>query len=185
MDWLAGLSTATDPGLGEAFRAAGRRQGYEFCPVYLDDRERDAFYHGFSNEIIWPLFHDLQSLCNFDPEYWRAYRAVNDRYAEAIAEHAGSSEFLWVHDYQLMGVGGARACAGCHRHPRLLPAHSVPATRYLRSSCPGAQECLRSLLAYDLIGFQTRRDRRNFVDCVRELLPGCGGDGQRGNRWSG
>jgi hypothetical protein len=35
------------------------------------------FYHGFSNAVIWPLFHDLQSLCNFDPAYWRTYREVN------------------------------------------------------------------------------------------------------------
>jgi trehalose 6-phosphate synthase len=30
---------------------------------------------------------------------------------------------------------------------------------------------LRSLLEYDLIGFQTVRDRRNFLECVRLLLP--------------
>ena len=30
---------------------------------------------------------------------------------------------------------------------------------------------LHSLLEYDLVGFQTVRDRRNFLDCVRLLLP--------------
>ena len=35
-------------------------------------RRCDNFYLGFSNEIIWPLFHDLPSLCNFDPAYWRS-----------------------------------------------------------------------------------------------------------------
>ena len=43
------------------------------------------FYLGFSNEIIWPLFHDLQSLCNFDPAYWRTYCEVNRKFADVIA----------------------------------------------------------------------------------------------------
>ncbi len=169
--WIGWPGCDSDsPDLGEAFRTAGRRQGYEFFPVYLDDRERDAFYYGFSNEIIWPLFHDLQSLCNFDPQYWRAYQAVNERYAEAIATHATSSDFLWVHDYQLMGVGervrtlGVTGSLGFFLHIPFPPPD-------IFATLPWREGVLRSLLAYDLIGFQTRRDRRNFVDCVRELLP--------------
>ncbi|HBG30919.1 MAG TPA: trehalose-6-phosphate synthase, partial [Gammaproteobacteria bacterium] len=30
---------------------------------------------------------------------------------------------------------------------------------------------LRALLEFDLIGFQTLRDQRNFVQCIRTLLP--------------
>lgn len=160
-----------DPRLAAEFRAAGLREGYDFHPVYLDDDERASFYNGFSNEIIWPLFHDLQSLCNFDPAYWRTYNAVNDRYAGAIAAKAIASDFIWVHDYQLMGVGA--------RLRRKAPGSTIgfflhipfPAPDIF-AKLPWRQEVLRSLLAYDLVGFQTRRDRRNFVDCVRELLPG-------------
>lgn len=36
---------------------------------------------------------------------------------------------------------------------------------------PWRYTLLRALLEYDLIGFQTPRDRRNFVQCVRTLLP--------------
>jgi trehalose 6-phosphate synthase len=37
---------------------------------------------------------------------------------------------------------------------------------------PWRQELLSSLLEYDLIGFQTMRDRRNFIHCVRTLMEG-------------
>ena len=56
--------------------------------MFLTEAERDGFYNGFSNEVIWPLFHDLQSLCNFDPAYWQAYEAVNLKYAQAVAASA-------------------------------------------------------------------------------------------------
>jgi trehalose 6-phosphate synthase len=45
---------------------------------------------------------------------------------------------------------------------------------------------LQSLLSYDLIGFQTIRDRRNFLQCVRLLLPGARFSGKGtvlGVRW--
>ena len=32
---------------------------------------------------------------------------------------------------------------------------------------PERHAVLTSLLAYDLVGFQTQRDRRNFIQCVR------------------
>ena len=70
--WI-GWSGATEEELPEAgalFADARRRFGYDLVPVALSTKERDGFYSGFSNEIIWPLFHDLLSMCNFDPSYW-------------------------------------------------------------------------------------------------------------------
>ena len=52
---------------------------YELVPLYLTNEERINFYLGFSNEILWPLFHDLQTRCNFDPAYWQTYVSVNDK----------------------------------------------------------------------------------------------------------
>jgi trehalose-6-phosphate synthase len=36
---------------------------------------------------------------------------------------------------------------------------------------PWRFQILHALLRYDLIGFQTLHDRRNFVQCIRTLLP--------------
>ena len=54
---------------------ATRDAGYNVVPVALSEAERDEFYYGYSNEVIWPLFHDLQNFCNFEPAYWQAYKA--------------------------------------------------------------------------------------------------------------
>src|SRR5439155_320173 len=43
------------------FAEATRDAGYEVVPVALSEAERDEFYYGYSNEVIWPLFRDLQN----------------------------------------------------------------------------------------------------------------------------
>src|SRR5207248_1578498 len=89
--------------LAEATRGAG----YKVVPVALSETDRDEFYYGYSNEVIWPLFHDLQNFCNFEPGYWQTYKAVNDRFADTIACCAQPNDFVWVHDYHLMYVAQA------------------------------------------------------------------------------
>lgn len=63
-------------------------------PFALSETERDEFYYGYSNEVIWPLFHDLQNFCNFEPAFWQTYQAVNEHYAEAIARHCQRNDFI-------------------------------------------------------------------------------------------
>ena len=38
------------------------------------------------------------------------------------------------------------------------------------SKLPQQQRLLRALLQFDLLGFQTRRDVRNFIQCVRRVM---------------
>ena len=69
--WIGWPGTlGEDPLLGKTLKEATRTAGYRLRAVPLDSEERDKFYYGYANEIIWPLFHDLPSLCNFDPSYW-------------------------------------------------------------------------------------------------------------------
>ncbi len=92
---------------GAPLAEASRDAGYQIIPVALSEAERDEFYYGYSNEVIWPLFHDLQNFCNFEPAFWQTYKAVNERYAETIAQHCERDDFIWVHDYHLMYVAQA------------------------------------------------------------------------------
>ncbi|MGB6131222.1 MAG: trehalose-6-phosphate synthase [Acidobacteriaceae bacterium] len=146
------------------------REGCQLVPVSLTPTERKGFYTGFSNEIVWPLFHDLQSLCNFDPSYWNAYTGVNRRFAEAAARVSTAESLIWVHDYHLMMVGeclrgmGVQARMGFFLH---IPFPALDIFEKL----PWRSEILRALFQYDVIGLQTHRDRRNFLGCVRRLLP--------------
>lgn len=169
--WIGWPGTSSAPGeLDAALAAVAQDTGYTLEPVTLSAEQVQNFYQGFSNEIIWPLFHDLQSLCNFDPAYWRAYGEVNQRYAEVIARNSRDSDFIWVHDYHLMSVAQNLHQLGNHsRTAFFLHIPFPPLDIYVK--LPWRFQFLRALLEYDLIGFQTLRDRRNFVQCLRTLIP--------------
>ncbi len=153
----------------EPLAEATRNAGYKVVPVSLSETERDEFYYGYSNEVIWPLFHDLQNFCNFEPAYWQTYREVNERYAEAIAQHSRADDFIWVHDYHLMYV--AQALRERAVRAALTFFLHIPFPPYdIFAKLPQQQRLLRALLQFDLLGFQTRRDLRNFVQCVRRVM---------------
>ena len=152
------------------FAEATRDAGYEVVPVALSEAERDEFYYGYSNEVIWPLFHDLQNFCHFEPTFWETYKAVNERYAEAIARHCQPEDFIWVHDYHLMYVAQALRERGVHA--ALTFFLHIPFPPFdIFAKLPQQQRLLRALLEFDLLGFQTRRDLRNFLQCVRRVVP--------------
>ncbi len=167
--WIGWPGTAgSSPQLRSALNAAGKGAGCELAPVALSEADIRDFYHGFSNEVVWPLFHDMSSLCNFDPAYWAAYQAVNRKYARAVAARAAPGDFVWVHDYHLMLVGselrsmGSRAQTGFFLH---IPFPSPD----VFSKLPWREPVLRALLQYDLVGFQTAHDRANFTACLAIL----------------
>lgn len=143
--------------------------GYDLAAVSLSEEDLELYYHGFSNEILWPLFHDLQSHCNFLPAYWHAYQHVNRMFAEHIFEHTRPSDYIWVHDYHLMNVAvelrgmGVESPLGYFLHIPFPPPD-------IFIKLPWRFQILRALLEYDLVGFQTMRDKRNFIQCVRMLL---------------
>jgi trehalose 6-phosphate synthase len=166
-----------DPDLAAALERAGEDAGFTLRSVPLTADEVHEFYLGFSNEVVWPLFHDLQSLCNFEPAYWRTYCEVNRRFAEVVAANAAPGDFIWVHDYHLMNVARELRLAGAGARVGFFLHIPFPSPD-LFLKLPWRREVLHSLLEYDLIGFQTQRDRRNFVQCVRALVKDAGIEGR-------
>ena len=168
--WIGWPGTGEGSGdLDAALAQATHDAGYALKPVALTSEEIHNFYLGFSNEIVWPLFHDMHSLCNFRPEYWRTYLNVNRKYADVVAANSSGRDFVWVHDYHLMHVAselrrlGSRARLGFFLHIPFPPLD-------IFVKLPWRFPLLRALLEYDMIGFQTLRDRRNFLQCVRTLV---------------
>jgi trehalose 6-phosphate synthase len=157
--------------LQELLEQGSRETGYSLTPVHLTGEEIEKYYFGFSNEILWPLFHDLASRCNFDPSYWRYYQQVNDKFARVVAENTLEEEdYVWIHDYQLILVAACLEEMGVRRRTGFfLHIPFPPLDGFIR--LPWRFQILEALLRYDLVGFQTVRDRRNFMDCVRMLIP--------------
>jgi trehalose 6-phosphate synthase len=170
--WIGWPGLPLEPGGSwEAVLSAGyRERGYELVPVLLSDEEVKKFYEGFSNAILWPLFHDLLGQCNFDPSFWYSYLEVNERFAASVIEHSRDEDFIWVQDYQLIHVAEqARRRRETARIGFFLHIPFPPLDILLK--LPWRGEILKALLAYDLLGFQTPRDSRNFLTCIENLLP--------------
>ncbi len=146
------------------------KEGYDFSAVLLSRSEVDLYYEGFSNAIIWPLFHDLQTECHFVPEFWKAYKLVNRKFAKVTASQVKETDFVWVHDYQLLLLGQELRTLGVKS--RLIFFLHIPfAPLDIFLKIPWRFEILRAMLCFDFIGFQTKRDERNFLDCLRALCP--------------
>lgn len=166
--WIGWPGTPSKADISKPLKVASKEAGYSLIPVHMQKDEVQRFYIGMSNEIIWPLFHDLQSYCNFDPDYWETYKNINAKFADVIKENTTNEDFIWVHDYHLMTVAkelrarGIKATIGFFLHIPFPPLD-------IFVKLPWRAEILTSLLEYDIIGFQTLRDRRNFLQCLRTL----------------
>jgi len=137
--------------------------------VRLTSEEVDGFYYGFSNRTIWPLFHYFLEYSEFELASWNTYKAVNQKFADAILEKAGDDDTIWIHDYQLMLVPQMvreqrpNISIGFFLH---IPFPSFEIFRTM----PWREEVLQGLLGSDLIGFHIYDYERHFLSSVRRLL---------------
>jgi len=170
--WIGHVGQQATDEVARLIELASLNQSYQLHTVLLSPEEVSNFYHGFSNEIIWPLFHDLQSRCNFSPEYWSAYCTVNERFAETAVRFATHDSFVWVHDYhftllaQYLRRRNDSCGIGLFQHIPFPPPD-------IFEKLPWRRDILRGMLMYDVVGFQTQRDQNNFGNCLQALLPEC------------
>lgn len=168
--WVGSPGGADSPQARKLLASAARPRSYRYAPVFLNAEEEHDFYQGFSNEVIWPLFHDLQSRCNFEPRYWESYQEVNRKFAKATEQASSSASLIWIHDYHLMQV--AKTLRGRRPDAKLAFFLHIPfPPPDIFEKLPWRRQILEGLLEHDLIGLQTRRDERNFVACLRSFVP--------------
>jgi trehalose 6-phosphate synthase len=168
--WVGSGGTEDSPEIRKILEEASGENPFKYSPLFLTGEEQSNFYEGFSNEIIWPLFHDLQSRCNFDPKYWDFYERVNRKFADAVEHASNREDLIWIHDYQLMQVAKTLRS----RRPKARLAfflHTPFPSPDIFAKLPWRQQILEDLLAHDLLGVQTGRDQRNLVACIRTFVP--------------
>ena len=143
--------------------------GYSVKPVMLTPDEVKNYYEGFSNSVIWPLFHGFIGKCIFQPEYWENYEKVNKKFALTVYQNANHLDFIWVHDYQLILVG-AQLRKRNMRNPIGFFLH-IPFPSYdTFARCPWRFELLSAMLEYDILGFHTIQNKQNFIRCIKKLI---------------
>ncbi|OMP78716.1 bifunctional alpha,alpha-trehalose-phosphate synthase (UDP-forming)/trehalose-phosphatase [[Flexibacter] sp. ATCC 35208] len=139
-------------------------------PVYLTQDEINNYYEGFSNEVLWPVFHYMSVYARYEQVYWDYYYQVNTKFRDAVLEVAEPGDIIWIHDYQLLLLPGMiRAAApdvaiGYFQH---IPFPSFELFRLI----PWRVELLEGMLGADLLGFHTFDDSHHFLNAVTRLLP--------------
>jgi trehalose 6-phosphate synthase/phosphatase len=127
------------------------------------------YYEGFSNGVLWPLFHYLLDQVPLHVRDWEPYQEVNERFADIVAQHYEPGDLIWIHDYQLLLLPGLLrerlpdARIGFFLH---IPFPSEELFRTL----PERDDLLRGLLGADLVGFHTPAYLRHFAASLTQIL---------------
>ncbi|WP_277209301.1 alpha,alpha-trehalose-phosphate synthase (UDP-forming) [Isoptericola croceus] len=142
--------------------------GMMLVPVTLSASEIEKYYEGFSNDTLWPLYHDVIAPPAYHRQWWDSYRRVNQRFAEAAAAQAAQGGVVWVHDYQLQLV--PKMLRDLRPDLRIGFFDHIPFPPVeLFQQLPWRRNILEGLLGADLVGFQRGGDASNFVRAVRRL----------------
>jgi alpha,alpha-trehalose-phosphate synthase [UDP-forming]/trehalose-phosphatase len=150
-------------------RVPPERPSFALKRVWLGASEADNYYHGYSNQVLWPLCHITLDRVYYRKKFWEDYSRANRLFAGAALEEAGPGAVLWVHDFHLCLVPQFVR----ERRPDLTIAHfwHIPWPDWsVFRACPQSKEILEGLLGNDLIGFQIPLFAKNFMACARECL---------------
>lgn len=136
--------------------------GIELHAVPLTADDVAGYYEGFSNDTLWPLYHDAIRDSGYRTEDWDAYVAVNARFAERIMGIAPEGAAVWLHDYHLQLVPALLRA----KRPDLRIGwfdHIPWPPIELFQRLPWRTEIVEGLLGADLLGFQRLGGMRNFL----------------------
>jgi len=143
--------------------------GVRLEPIALSSSEVQNYYEGFSNDTLWPLYHDALRDSTYNFLHWEAYEAVNRRFADTLADITPEGAIVWVHDYHLQLV--PRMLREKRQDVQLGFFFHIPfPPTELFMRLPWRTEIAAGLAACDLVGFQRSINAANFVSVCEELL---------------
>lgn len=154
----------------------GREGPVTLSTLDLSTAEHEAYYSGFANRCLWPLFHFRLDLTHYERAHYQAYERVNRRFAEVLLPQLRDDDLVWVHDYHLFPIArelrklGARQRLGFFLHIPFPP-------RELLTVLPQHRALVEALFDYDLVGFQIQDDVNRLAAYVEQDLGGRVGDG--------
>lgn len=144
---------------------------FSILPLFVREESYNNYYNGFSNSVLWPLFHYFPSLAKYKKEDFDAYVTVNRLFADTLLPVLQPDDIVWVHDYQLMllpqmiRMERPEATIGFFLH---IPFPSYELLRLLPSEWKMA--IINGLLGADLVGFHTFDYVQHFIHSVKMLL---------------
>jgi trehalose 6-phosphate synthase len=180
-------------GLGDALKARGGiwfgwdgktvRQGTHVEPeiqsidgattitLPMTNKDYREYYAGFSNSVLWPLFHYRLDLIEFQAVFLRGYKRVNSKFADGLSPHLKPKDVIWIHDYHLIPLASELRKRGSDQKMGFFLHIPFPPPEML-TAAPESEWLIRSLFSYDLLGFQTNIDLANFRHYIEQYFDG-------------
>lgn len=151
-------------------------QGVTCAGVPLSEQDYRQYYIGYSNSVLWPLFHYRTDLIDYRKADYQGYERVNAQLARRLQPLLRDDDIIWIHDYHLIPFAKCLRAAGC-RHAIGFFLHIPFPPPEMLTAAPNHAALVDALLDYDLVGFQTQADLSNFHRYIDEqaagaLLPG-------------
>ncbi|WP_421622011.1 alpha,alpha-trehalose-phosphate synthase (UDP-forming) [Alkalilimnicola ehrlichii] len=146
--------------------AVQNANGVRYATLRLTRAEYERFYLGFSNQVLWPLFHYRLPYVHCQRADREGYWAVNRLFADRLPDLPDAESPIWIHDYHFIPLGQMLRERGITNPLGFFLHTPFPAWDVYRA-LPDHQALLEALCAHDLVGFQTDLDRDNFLDCLR------------------
>ncbi len=159
--WDGKVLTAT-----QRYATRSSHSNVDYATISLSREDYDDYYKGYSNSVLWPLFHLHMNLVDYQQKSADGYERVNALFARKLLPLLQDGDLIWVHDYHCIPLGHYLRQAKVSS-PLGFFLH-IPFPPYdLFRTLPNPQRLLHSLCSYDLVGFQTDIDRESFLDSVR------------------
>ena len=161
--------------------------------IDISDRQRHNHYNGWSNQVLWPKFHNFSDeflnhnfpdLSDINPKqgwkWYKNYQMTNMDMARAIGHNLlnkGEKEVVIINDYQLMLAanylpGDMIAPMGYFHHITVPPAERTKEnlSSMQKPMAKWVKDCIAGPLNCDFAGFHVPEWRDNFAETVQECL---------------
>lgn len=171
--WIAHGSGSADKEMvdaGDRIRVPPSDPSYTLRRIWLSNEEQEGYYYGLANEGLWPLCHIAFVRPVFRESNWRQYKAVNEKFADAVVREARCEDpIVLVQDY----------------HFALLPKmirERLPKANIITfwhipwpnaetfGICPWKEEIVEGLLGSSILGFHTHFHCNNFLETVDRFV---------------
>ena len=160
--WFGWSGTVVEGGTpGEGEMHSQHAGDVTLATVDLCRKDHDSYYLGYSNGVLWPVFHYRLDLADFDAGYIVGYRRVNQLLARKLMPLLRADDIIWVHDYHLIPMAAELRALGCKNRIGFFLHIPLPPPLIL-AAIPQHEWLIRCLFAYDLVGFQGQTDVEHF-----------------------
>lgn len=164
--WFGWSGKLTEPGTEPGPPQMRPSGNVTLATIDFTQADYDPYYLGYSNSVLWPVFHYRLDLADFRTDYLDGYRRVNRQFAQALVPLLREDDVIWVHDYHLIPLAGELRALGCKQRIGFFLHIPLPPPLIL-AALPGHEWLMHSLFAYDLVGLQSQADAQHFSRYVR------------------